>query len=723
MPDTATHLTYCRICPAHCGLELEVDEGVVTKVIGDKAHPLTNGFTCAKGRRIGDFHSDPTRLRSSLRRRSDGTFESVAGEEVTADIAARLLAIVDAHGADAVGLFVGTQTYTASLTYSFVTAWMRALGSRKRFTTVTIDQSAKIVTTGRLGAWAGGLQRFHDADTWLLVGTNPLVSMQGGNMTGFPVHDNLRTLTELRRDALQLIVADPRRSEVAANADIHLQLRPGTDVALLAGLHHVLIRDGLVDDDFCDRWANGLDDLERAVAPFTPDFAGAISGVDPELIVAAARTFGEAASGMATSGTGLDMGPHANVAEHLVQALNVVCGRFPREGDRPGGFNVLERSPSYRAQAVAPRRPWDHAPKNRFGVSWMRSELMSPILPDEILVDGPDRIRALVVAGGNPGAAFPDQDRILEALDALELLVVVDPYLTETAVRADYVVAPTLSLERAEDTRGYGHFNDEPFAQFTEPVLEPPPGAIHDWEFFLRLAKAMDLTLDMGRRSYGPEDPVPTDVDVLAERSSGSSIDHDELRRHPRGRLFPDLEPPVVKGAQDNAKDRFAILPTDVEDELAAARADLEATATSGRPYRLIVRRTKETMNSLGRRLPGLARHGYNPCYVHPEDMLAERLEPDAIVELTSDHGVVTAVVQPDDTMRRGALSMTHCFGGEPDIEDDARRFGTNPTRLLSLTEGQQSISLMPHMTAVPVSMSPVVSDGGALARPSWNTT
>ena len=198
------------------------------------------------------------------------------------------------------------------------------------------------------------------------------------------------------------------------------------------------------------------------------------------------------------------MGPDANVAEHLIQALNVVCGRFPRAGDRPAGWGVLEGSPRHREEARSPSRPWERSPKNRFGASWLGRELMSPMLPREILDDGPDRIRALVVVGANPGAAFPDQGRILEALEALDLLVVVDPFMTETARRADYVIAPTLSLERAEDTRGYGHFTDEPFAQFAAPVLPRPEGVIDDWEFFLRLGQAMRLGAQDGAPQLRP---------------------------------------------------------------------------------------------------------------------------------------------------------------------------------------------------------------------------
>lgn len=141
MAETRTHLTYCRICPAHCGLEVEVEGGAVTRIVGDRAHPLTHGFICAEGRRIGDFHADPDRLARSQRRRPDGTFESLEVRSAVEEIADRLGSIIEAHGPDSVGLFVGTQTYTASLTYSFMSSWFRAVGSRKQFTTVTIDQS------------------------------------------------------------------------------------------------------------------------------------------------------------------------------------------------------------------------------------------------------------------------------------------------------------------------------------------------------------------------------------------------------------------------------------------------------------------------------------------------------------------------------------------------------------------------------------------------------
>ncbi|MDZ7676707.1 MAG: molybdopterin dinucleotide binding domain-containing protein [Acidimicrobiales bacterium] len=214
----------------------------------------------------------------------------------------------------------------------------------------------------------------------------------------------------------------------------------------------------------------------------------------------------------------------------------------------------------------------------------------------------------------------------------------------------------------------------------------------------------MGLTLDMGRRSYGPDDPVPTDVEVLSDRAANGPVDHAELRQRPRGMLLPDLAPPVVGAAHEAADERFEILPPDVHDELAGALDDLESWSANGRPTASssVGRRT---MNSLGRRLPGLARHRYNPCFLHTEDLLLEELQPGDLIELRSDHGVVGAVVQPDDTLRRGVVSMTHCFGGEPGVEDDLRPVRDQSGAAPSLSEGRQDISLMPHMTAVPVSI------------------
>lgn len=698
-------VTFCRICSPLCGLLVDVEDGRVTHVSGDPDHALTRGFTCTKGRHLGELHHAPDRFLTAQRNGPNG-LQPIPTDQAIDEIAARLRIILDTHGPESIALFVGTQSYTASLTFSFAGAWLRAVGSHKRFSTMTIDQSAKWVAQARLGTWAAGRQRFEDSNVWLLAGTNPLVSMQGGDLTGFPVHDGLRRLVaaRARRRGLRLIVVDPRRTEVAAHADLHLQLVPGTDVALFAALLRTILHEGLDDAEFCAQWVDGLDALRAAVDAVTPEVASSITGVDAALIVEAARVFGRASRGMAKTGTGPDMGPHANVAEHLVQAMNVVCGRFPREGDRYAGGSVLSGRRNLHAQPSAPMRTWERGFQSRFGVGTLMGELPSPILPEEILEPGDDRVRALVVSGGNPASAFPDQQRIVDALGKLELLVTVDPFPTETAQLAHYVIAPTMQLERADDTRGYEHFFSEPFAQYTAPILERPGDVIEDWEFFYELASRMGLLLNIGTRVWEPGTARPTSDELLESFAQRAQVPYAAVRAEPHGAEF-DVAPTIVGPPTPEAGARFELLADDVAQELRDSLRTLTDAPPSTRPYLLVVRRSKNAMNTLGRRVPiGLP---YNPCFAHPDDLAVLGVADGALLELTSDHGTITVVAAADATLRRGVLSITHCYGALPGQDDEPRRYGANPARLLSLTEHRQPVSLMPWMSAVPVTAEP----------------
>ncbi len=366
------------------------------------------------------------------------------------------------------------------------------MGSKKTFSSMTVDQSAKWVAEGRLGKWAAGMQRFADADVWLLAGTNPLVSMQGGIFTGFPIHDGFRRLQQEKQRGLQLIVVDPRVTEVATRADIHLQLKPGTDVALFAGLLHVILDLDLENIAFTARWSEGLRELRAAVSTFTPSVVATICDVDAHELIAAAKMFGTAKQGMATSGTGPDMAAWANVAEHLIQSMNVVCGRFPKDGEAILGAAVLGSGKSLRAEVVAPNRTWETGYRSDSGWGLLQGQLPAVSLVDEIMKPRPDRLRALIVSGGNPAAAIPGQNALFEALSALDLLVTVDPFPSETAQLAHYVIAPVMHLERPDTTRAYEGLFDTSFAQYTPALLPAPGGLIDDWEFFLRLAWAAD---------------------------------------------------------------------------------------------------------------------------------------------------------------------------------------------------------------------------------------
>ncbi len=236
----------------------------------------------------------------------------------------------------------------------------------------------------------------------------------------------------------KLIVIDPRVTETARKADIHLQCLPGHDVELLAAMLNVIFAEGLQDRDFVAAETQGFEALQAAVAPFTPERVAPLAGVPATQIVAAARAFAGARRGNATSGTGPSMAPYGVLMDYLVLALNTVCGRWVRAGEALPNRGVLFRQFSGVARAEKPRPGVGLGQPLRIrGLTETAAGLPTSALADEILTPGDGQVRALIVVGGNPLLSWPNQAKTRRALESLDLLVVVDPQVSATgAVRA-----------------------------------------------------------------------------------------------------------------------------------------------------------------------------------------------------------------------------------------------------------------------------------------------
>ncbi|MEU1522008.1 molybdopterin-dependent oxidoreductase [Nocardia rhamnosiphila] len=696
---TERRISYCRLCASSCGVLLDIEGGRVQRVLGDARHPISGGYSCPKGRRAGDLAHGPDRLTTSFRRTRTGQHTPVPAVVAVRQIADRLGALVARHGPDSVALFMGTQQNFAALTPMLARAWFRGTGSHKLFSTMTVDQSAKWVVAERMGTYLGGRQRFEDADVWLLAGTNPIVSGNGGDGDGAVVQNPSVTVRAARARGLRLIVVDPRRTETAALADLHLAPRPGTDAVLFAGLLRLVLTERRHDADFCARYVADLPALAAAVAPVTSAVVHRICGVPEDDLSAAARVFAGGQRGMATSGTGVCMGPHSNLAEHLVAALNVVCGRYLREGERADDRAVLTRHIPARAEVAPPTRNSVQGFRSRTGVRAIRGELPSGVLADEILAPGPDRVRALIVSGGNPAAALPGRAKTLRALRSLDLLVCIDPRLSDTARLADYVIAPTTMYERADHTAIMEPFFPRPFAQYTPPVLEPPPGVIDDWRFFFDLAAASGRPVKFAGRLLDPRRP-PTADELLAMLAERGRVPFGELTGAPHGVLAGPSGALVGPPEPGAAGHRLRTMPDDVRAELRDALT--ESVPAPGFPLRLIVRRIREAINSTGTRVPGLVPGATNPAALHPTDLAALGLGDGASVTVRSAAGRVRTTVRADATVSPGTVTMTHCFGSL----DPEEELGVNVNALTG-TAGAQAINAMPTMTAIPVSVEP----------------
>jgi anaerobic selenocysteine-containing dehydrogenase len=401
------------------------------------------------------------------------------------------------------------------------------------------------------------------------------------------------------------------------------------------------------------------------------------------------------------------MAPFSNLAQHLVDTLNIVCGRFRRAGDK-ALVDLLGPKHPLHAEVIAPPRSWEAFPPSRIrGVGRLGFDRLSATLPDEILTPGPGQIRALFVNGGNPALCLPDEPRALAALEDLELLVAIDPQMTATAQLAHYVLPPKIMYERAD--LPFTGFMGAPlllvhWVQYTPPVIDVPAGSdlVEDAYVYWSLARRLGLQLVFAGTPLDMTAP-PGAEQLLELRLAQSWVTLDELKRdleeHPAGRIY---DPPtaIVQPARPEAEARFDVMPADVAEEVRQLHAAMAAETGQAFSHLLSTRRMNHAMNTVGTTLEGtLARVPYNPAYLAPEELTALDLAAGDTVEIASEHGRIEAIVQPDRTLRPGVVSIAHCWGGLPGKAAP----GVNVNRLISCEAHVEPINAMPRMSAVPV--------------------
>jgi anaerobic selenocysteine-containing dehydrogenase len=528
----------------------------------------------------------------------------------------------------------------------------------------------------------------------------PLGGVQGTNP--------FTALRRAKQRGLSLIVVDPRRTELAASADVFLQIRPGEDPTLLAGVIRVILSEGLHDREFCRRWVSDLDSLKRTVEPFAPGYVADRCAVDADDLIRAARLFAAGSRGTAGTGTGPNMAPHSSLTEHLVLVLNTLCGRVNRAGDLIESGSFLSPAKPRRAQVSPPTDPATGPPSRVRGLRGYHGEMPTATLAEEILMPGRGRIRALVVSGGNPVVAWPDQQLTVRALRDLELLVVIDHRMTATAELAHAVIPPRLSLERADVPHVMDRWYTAPYTNYTPAVVEAEGDLYAEWEVFWELARRLGSRLPLPGGDV-PFDRRPSDDEMIDLIYAGARMSLDEIRRH-RGVVHEHLAL-VAQPADDGADAKFTVAPKDLMAELTEVRIECidprPAESAEATPYtfRLVSRRLKAVLNSLGTELPGVrAKAGTTNCaYLNPDDMATLGVAPDELVEISSPTGSLVAVAAAASDVRRGVVSMAHGWGGVSLDDDDVRAIGAPTNRLVSTVDGHDRMTGMPVQSAIRV--------------------
>ncbi len=650
--------SFCRVCTSVCGILVDVDGDEVVRVRGDRDHPLSHGYSCPKGRALPHVHHHPERFERPLVR-VDGSLQPATWHDCLEDLGVKLREIIDRDGPDAVGILFGTGVGMDFAGYRMAQALRAAIGTRAKFSPLTIDGTAKVLIAELMGGSSAltGRPDFHNATFVMLIGSNPVVSH--GHTIGFP--NPTGAIRGLAARA-QVWVVDPRRTETARLATRHLAPTPGTDYAVLAFLVRQVLRDGV------DVAAQGIAELARAVEPFTLARAAGIADVpeaDLSELLTAVRRAGRIAI---DTGTGVTMSASANVTQWLSWALLVLTGSMNRPGGiwfHPGFAYQLE---AFELPICPPEGSFGPGPRSRPETQAFLREWPCAVLPDEISAGN---IRAFVNLGGNLVTAFPDAGSLVPALKQLEVFATTEILPNETTALSTHVLPTKDQLERPDVTL-WDFLSPRVCAQHTSAVVDTVGDRRSMWW----------VLAEIGRRlGHRLADTNLTDDAMLASLTGGARCGFGELAVNGWAEVPRELPALWVERHLERLGG-WRLAPPLLVDQLAALRTPA--------PLVLVPRRQKRRLNSQ------LSFLGEGPVIlVHPDDAAGAGVVSGQPVVVRSVHGELTGVAKVDSSIRRGAVSVPH---GHRDA---------NVNRLTS-KDDIDVVTGMTRYSGVPVSLHPL---------------
>jgi formate dehydrogenase major subunit/formate dehydrogenase alpha subunit len=519
-------LTVCPYCGTGCTFYLLSDDGRLVGVEPSATHPVSRGGLCVKGWNAFAFVHHPDRLTTPLIRR-DGVLRPASWDDALDLVVKRLRQIQERHGADAL-MFASSAKATNEENYLLMKL------ARAVFGTNNIDHCARLCHSSTVtglaetfgsGAMTNSISCFDQADVILIIGSNtteqhPLIGSR---------------ILNAAHNGTRLIVADNRRIRLARKADLHLRHKNGSDVALLNGIMHVIIAEGLVDQEFVASRTENYEALVEAVADWTSERAAAATGLEAGQIVAAARLFAGAARGMIVYSMGITQHSHGVDNVRCIAALAMLTGNVGRAGT---GVNPLRGQNNVQGGCDMGALPdlytgyqkvSDPLQREKFADAWGVSSLpATPGLPLTRAMDAASAglLHGMFIMGENPMLSDPDQSHARSVLQNLDLLVVQDIFLTETAALAD-IVLPAACYAEKEGT----FTSTERRVQRLRKAVEPPGAARADWEIICDIAERAGY---QGMRYGGPV-AIMDEISSLTPLYGGVSYD----RLDPHGLQWP----------------------------------------------------------------------------------------------------------------------------------------------------------------------------------------
>lgn len=678
---TTAHRT-CPICQAVCALRITLDDDKrVTSVRGDEKDPFSRGYICPKGASLGRIDEDPDRLRVPMIRDGD-QWREASWDEAFQAVEQGLGRVVQAHGKDAVAVYFGNPTYHTMAGFLYRMPLIQSLGTTNVYSSGTIDHMPKHVAAGHMygDPFALAVPDIDRSDFMLIIGANPMESH--GSLWAAP--DMPGRLRALRERGGKVVVVDPRRTRTAAFADEHLAVRPGTDAVLLLAIVRTLLAEDLTSVEVD---VNGLDELRAVAEEFTPERAEQVCGVPAGDITRLARELAAAPTAAVYSRMGASTVEFGTLAQWLVEVVNVLTGNL----DRPGGTMFAKPGVLEVYRTGQPFQTGQFQSRVR-GLPEVLGELPAATLADEIQTPGAGQVRALVSIASNQVLSTPNGPRMEDALQDLDFMVCVDPYLNETTRHANVILPPPRIMQMPHYDFLLSIVTVRNYARFSPPILPLEPDQLSEADILATLtliaagagaatppAACDEMIIDqmcegatqMPGSPFEGAQAADVRTAVQLEGDSGPELILDlmlkfgphglslaKLKENPHGIDLGPLEP-RLKELLCTPSGRVELAPPAIVSDVDRLRTRLAEPAPE---VVLIGRRQLRSSNSWLHNVPSLL-GGSNRCtlQVHPADVSRYGLGERAVVR--SAKGELVVEVEPTDSIRPGVVSLPHGWG------------------------------------------------------------
>ena len=679
--SSRTEYTFCRICEATCGLRATIEGDRVVALEPDREHVASKGYSCIKGLRYHEIHHSPDRLRVPLKRVGD-RFEEITWAQALKEIGEKTRQLVKDHGGDSVSAYLGNPISFSLLPPVLTAAFLQGLGSRNLFQTGSQDCNNKFAAAERLYGFPF-IQPFPDIDKTkclIIIGSNPAVSR--GSFVQLP--DPVRRLKAIETRGGRVFHVNPRRTETAKQLGTQVFIRPDTDVYfLLSFLNEVLCRGG-ADADRVRRYMRGFEALRKVAEPWPPERTAEITGVSADTLRSMVGTYLEAEGAALHLSTGVNQGSHGTLAFWIQEAINAITGNLDRPGGTIVGHGFIKDFPKLARKGGHTMRK----DLSRVGrLPSVADTFPAGLMADEILTPGKGQVRALFCLSGNPLLTVPNTNGRLEvALEALELLVVIDIFRNETANHAHYILPGTSAFQRPDLPFVFQSLmgvQPIPYAQYTDELVPLDGEQRDETMILLQLARACGSTLFGSGAANGfigawlGLGRVPLlgrwlgltpkrFLGLMARAFRLGSLD--SLRKEPHGRLLHPYEGGDFLGERVVTDDGLIDL---APEDLVAAAKRLEGVfkteLAKRNKLKLISKREQHSHNSWLHNHPRFVegKRSTNYLYMNPEDAAKVGVEQGAMVEVRSSVATVKLPVQLTDEMMVGAVALPHGWGHE----------------------------------------------------------